>query len=157
MSGSVKLKLPAGGSKTISAPDSASDEVITLPAGTKTLADTSLSNLSATGEQLVAQAWVNFTGTGTVAIRDSYNVSSVTDNGTGQYAVNFTNDMANTDYCPLSMYNQHTSGAGSDNRWPLSAGARSVGSLDVYCSVVGNGYSYTDKEDCYLTIFGDPS
>ena len=40
MSGSVKLNLPAGGSKTISAPDSASDETITLPAGTKTLVDT---------------------------------------------------------------------------------------------------------------------
>ena len=37
MSGSVKLNLPAGGSKTISAPDSASDETITLPAGNATL------------------------------------------------------------------------------------------------------------------------
>jgi hypothetical protein len=37
------------------------------------------------------RAWVNFNGTGTVAIRASFNVSSITDNGTGDYTVNFTN------------------------------------------------------------------
>ena len=36
-----------------------------------------------------AKAWVNFNGSGTVAIRGSYNVSSITDNGTGNYTVNF--------------------------------------------------------------------
>ena len=41
-----------------------------------------------------AKAWVNFNGTGTVAIRASYNVSSITDNGTGDYTVNFTTAMA---------------------------------------------------------------
>lgn len=38
----------------------------------------------------IAQAWVNFDGTGVVSIRDQYNVSSITDNGTGNYSVNFT-------------------------------------------------------------------
>ena len=42
----------------------------------------------------VAKAWVNFNGTGTVAIRASYNVSSITDNGTGDYTVNFTTALA---------------------------------------------------------------
>ena len=46
-------------------------------------------------------AWVNFNGTGTVAIRASYNVSSITDNGTGDYTVNFTNAMTDTNYCVL--------------------------------------------------------
>ena len=45
-----------------------------------------------------AKAWVNFNGTGTVAIRGSGNVSSITDNGTGQYVVNFTTAMADTNY-----------------------------------------------------------
>lgn len=44
------------------------------------------------------KAWVNFNGTGTVAIRASYNVTSVTDNGTGNYTVNFTNAMADANY-----------------------------------------------------------
>jgi len=61
-------------------------------------ADTSLSNLSATGENKVCQAWVNFNGTGTVAIRDSYNVSSITDRGTGAYTINLTNAMPNANY-----------------------------------------------------------
>jgi hypothetical protein len=45
-----------------------------------------------------AKAWVNFNGTGTVAIRASYNVSSITDNGTGDYTVNFTNAFADANY-----------------------------------------------------------
>ena len=45
-----------------------------------------------------AKAWVNFNGTGTVAIRASFNVSSITDNGTGAYTVNFTNPLQDTNY-----------------------------------------------------------
>jgi len=45
-----------------------------------------------------AKAWVNFNGTGTVAIRASFNVSSITDNGTGDYTVNFTNAMVDANY-----------------------------------------------------------
>jgi hypothetical protein len=48
------------------------------------------SNLNIPG---TAKAWVNFNGTGTVAIRGSLNVSSITDNGTGDYTVNFTTAM----------------------------------------------------------------
>jgi hypothetical protein len=44
------------------------------------------------------RAWVNFNGTGTVAIRASFNVSSITDNGTGDYTVNFTTAMPNANY-----------------------------------------------------------
>jgi hypothetical protein len=46
-----------------------------------------------------AKAWVNFNGTGTIAARDSLNVSSLTDNGTGQYTINLANSLANTSYC----------------------------------------------------------
>ncbi len=45
-----------------------------------------------------ARAWVNFNGTGTVAIRASGNVSSITDNGTGDYTVNFTTAMPDANY-----------------------------------------------------------
>jgi hypothetical protein len=44
------------------------------------------------------RAWVNFNGTGTVAIRSSFNVSSITDNGTGDYTVNFTTAMPDVNY-----------------------------------------------------------
>lgn len=45
-----------------------------------------------------AKAWVNFNGTGTVAIRSSFNVSTITDHGTGEYTVLFINNMANANY-----------------------------------------------------------
>jgi len=45
------------------------------------------------------RAWVNFNGTGTVAIRESLNVSSITDHGEGQYTVNFTTAMVDANYC----------------------------------------------------------
>ena len=48
-----------------------------------------------------AKAWVNFNGTGTVAIRRAFNVSSITDNGTGEYTVNFTNSMADANYSAI--------------------------------------------------------
>lgn len=50
----------------------------------------------------VAATWVNLNGTGTVAIRDSQNVSSLTDVGTGQYNVNLTNNMADVLYSSLA-------------------------------------------------------
>ena len=45
-----------------------------------------------------AKAWVNFNGTGTVAIRASFNVSSITDNAVGDYTVNLTNAMSDANY-----------------------------------------------------------
>ena len=41
-----------------------------------------------------AKAWVRFDGTGTVSITDSFNISSITDNGSGRYGFDFTNNMA---------------------------------------------------------------
>jgi hypothetical protein len=49
------------------------------------------------------RAWVNFNGTGTVAIRASFNVSSITDNGTGDYTVNFTTAMADANYSAVGL------------------------------------------------------
>lgn len=49
-------------------------------------------------ENYKCRAWVNFNGSGTVAIREGGNVSSITDNGTGDYTVNFTTAMPDTNY-----------------------------------------------------------
>ena len=50
-------------------------------------------------ENYKCRAWVNFNGTGTPAIRESGNVTSITDNGTGDYTVNFTTAMPDGNYC----------------------------------------------------------
>ena len=60
-------------------------------------------NASGTAPIYACRAWVNFNGTGTVAIRASGNVSSITDNGTGDYTVNFTNAMAGANYAACGL------------------------------------------------------
>ena len=64
---------------------------------------TTISDLAGTGPatltgQYAAKAWVNFNGTGTVAIRESGNVSSITDNGTADYTLNFTTAQVDANY-----------------------------------------------------------
>ena len=71
---------------------------------------------NATGGDLItakgmARAWVNFDGTGTVAIRTSYNVSSITDVSTGRYTVNFATAMTDADYCTVATAGSTSAGA----------------------------------------------
>jgi hypothetical protein len=66
------------------------------------------------GSQL-CRAWVNFNGTGTVAIRASYNVSSITDNGVGDYTVNFTTAMADANYSFNLNATRSTLASGGDS------------------------------------------
>jgi hypothetical protein len=64
------------------------------------------SSLSVPG---AAKAWVNFNGKGTVAIRAQFNVSSITDNGTGTYTVNFSTAFQNTSYCMTNTASEEDS------------------------------------------------
>jgi hypothetical protein len=59
-------------------------------------------------EVYTCKAWVNFNGTGTVAIRASGNVSSITDNGTGDYTVNFTTALPDANYSAVGSSRQLT-------------------------------------------------
>ena len=63
------------------------------------------------GQKLIPTAWVNFNGTGTVAIRVSENVSSITDNGTGLYKVNFSTLMASGNYVSIAKATYDDGGA----------------------------------------------
>ena len=110
---SLKLNSSGGGSVLLQEPSTASNRTLTLPDATTTAVGTdatqTLSNKTFSGAQTfgtasfpepsgsaplyAARAWVNFNGTGTVAIRASGNVSSITDNGAGDYTVNFTTAM----------------------------------------------------------------
>lgn len=65
---------------------------------------------SGTAPCFFSRAWVNFDGTGTIAIRGSGNVTSITDNGTGDYTVNFTNALPDVNYAALIT-------CGSDFGW----------------------------------------
>jgi len=56
-----------------------------------------------------AKAWVNFNGTGTVAIRRAFNVSSITDLGTGNFTINFTTAMPDANYSVCGSSGENTS------------------------------------------------
>ena len=75
------------------------------------------------------RAWVNFNGTSTVAIRDSGNVSSATDNGTGDYTINFATDMPDANYSVGGM--------------GMRAAASGSGSAGVYVCAFGSS-TYAD-------------
>tara|TARA_R110000796_G_scaffold242067_1_gene363994 strand:- start:35 stop:394 length:360 start_codon:yes stop_codon:yes gene_type:complete len=98
-----------------------------------------------TGQQAV-KAWVNFNGTGTVAIRAGYNVSSITDNGVGLYTVNFTTAMPDANYAAIASGPPE---AGSGNKY---YGYTDTASRATYISYAGTG-SLVDTPIGELAIF----
>lgn len=98
-----------------------------------------------------AKAWVNFDGTGTVAIRASFNVSSITDGGIGTYTVNFTSALTDANYC-VSL-SSDTNASGGLNAF--SAGAPTTSNVPVYTyGVAGGGAgAYRDTSRVYVAIF----
>lgn len=67
-------------------------------------------NATGTAPIYACRAWVNFNGTGTVAIRASGNVSSITDNGVGDYTVNFTTAMPDANYVTVVTPQRNSAG-----------------------------------------------
>jgi hypothetical protein len=96
------------GNFTLASPNSNTDRTLTLPDNTGTVLTTASTvsatqiagalNASGSAPIYACRAWVNFNGTGTVAINASGNVSSITDNGTGDYTINFTTAMPDANY-----------------------------------------------------------
>jgi hypothetical protein len=91
----------------------------------------------------LCKAWVNFNGTGTVAIRSSFNVSSITDNGTGQYTVNFTTAMVDANYCWAGS--AHSATANSTGIQEYLADTQTISSVVV--RVVQNAGAVTQLVD----------
>lgn len=129
------------------------DGVIT----TSDLADNSVTyaKVGTTEQSQLCKAWVNFDGIGTVSIRTSYNVSSITDNGIGDYAVNFTNSLVDTDYVTIGL----GYGAGTD-RANIIKQVGSASDLTKTTSSVGfqvfrGGSSTTidDVNSCCVLVF----
>ena len=96
----------------------------------------------------LCRAWVNFNGTGTVAIRASFNVSSITDNGTGDYTVNFTTAMPDANYAPT--FAVRTSGSGNWIQLIANSSAPTTTALRI---LVGNGTSLADPDYSCVAVF----
>jgi hypothetical protein len=77
------------------------------------------------------RAWVNFNGTGTVAIRASGNVTSITDNGTGDYTVNFTTAMPDVNYAATFGVKSATGVGTTQVEIPTSGGDPTTSALRI--------------------------
>jgi len=95
-------------------------------------------HLSATVKDSIIKGWVRFDGTGDCTPADSFNVSSVTDNGTGDYTINWDTDFANTNYCVVGSANRSTNYSAC-----LQPDTFAVGSVRVFCVAGDNS-----KVDC---------
>jgi hypothetical protein len=95
------------------------------------------------------RAWVNFNGTGTVAIREDGNVSSITDSGTGNYTVNFTTAMPDANYSFVGTCKDSGGGAAVAQASAQSQTTTSCGVQTVTISPIGEA----DKDPIWCAFF----
>jgi len=118
-----------------------------------------IQNSSAVEIGTFCRAWVNFNGTGTVAIRASFNVSSITDNAVGDYTVNFTTVMSDVNYSTCVSISpsylvsrtcsvQMASGAGANEVAPTTSGIRFATAQGTTAA----GVEY-DAKYVYVSVF----
>jgi hypothetical protein len=133
------------GTFTLASPNSSTDRTLTLPDSTGTIAtvenlpagytDTDALDLfSATGSAPVyaCRAWVNFNGTGTPAIREDGNVSSITDDGAGNYRVNFTTALPDVNYSVVGTVGGTGDQTGDTGRTLMTCNNSSVNFTAVF-------------------------
>jgi hypothetical protein len=101
----------------------------------------------------LAKAWVNFNGTGTVAIRDSYNVSSITDIATGEYYVNYSTAFSNANYCAVATAGRSTAIA-NPLAW-LYIGGSSKSTTRLQVEAINTSNAYMDPEDYNVLVFSN--
>ena len=102
------MSLILDGSGTITGASTLATTVARPTLTTPNIDSAQFATVSGTAPLYACRAWVNFNGTGTVAIRASGNVSSITDNGTGDYTVNFTTAMPDVNYAAVASSRQLT-------------------------------------------------
>ena len=101
-------------------------------------------------EQYLCKAWVNFNGTGTVAIRESGNVSSLTDNGTGNYSINFSTAMPDANYSIIAAKDNTSDRAASEIR--IQFNVQTTTSGRVICIKDSSPFVY-DENNINVAVF----
>lgn len=106
--------------------------------------------LSTTVDRRLARAWASFNGTGTPAINSAYNVASITDNGTGDYTVNFTSALSNANYAVVVT----ASDLGTTLIFHVNVRTKTTSSVRInVTSFNGDQFVATDADEISLTIF----
>jgi hypothetical protein len=99
----------------------------------------------------IAKAWVNYKGTSTQSVRNSFNISSVTYNSTGDYTLNFTTAMPNADYAVTG-----TAGGGSSNPNNYLTGpstATTMSTTQFRFQTRNDGAGFVDSDTIMLSVF----
>ena len=117
--------------------------------GTSGLTFPDTTTLASAGQASV-RAWVNFNGTGTPAIRAAYNVTSITDDATGIYTLNFTTALPDANYAVLSMSSSVT-GAPPVTMHQFQNTPATASSVKIYADVPGTGQ--VDSPNIYAAVF----
>jgi hypothetical protein len=102
------MPITINGSGTITGASTLATTVVSPTLTTPNINSAQFATVTGTAPIYPCRAWVNFDGTGTVAIRASGNVSSITDNGTGDYTVNFTTAMVDANYAIAPSVNSES-------------------------------------------------
>jgi len=114
---------------------------------TSAAAATGITQTTGSAPYYGARAWVMFDGTGTAAIESSANISSLTDNGTGDYTLSFTTAMPDTNYCLVYGTSKYTQ---NQVHWTnlYSTSSRATGSVRVSTNyIAGGGDTVTYRGD----------
>ena len=158
MTAKLELKTASGGQVILDPTDTAVDRVLTLPAVAGTVLNTASdieaqvkTATSATGSAPIfsCRAWVNFNGTGTVAIRGSGNVSSITDLGTGMYRVNFTTTLPDANYSAVSS----GTNSDADSSYSLDIIADNLQTSSFRVTSAGSANNLLDCANIFAAVF----
>ena len=104
-------------------------------------------------QQGLCKQWINFRGTNSLVTRDSFNTTSITDNGTGDYQVTIANDMSNDDYSVSGTMCYLETGTTSAARQGPAVNEHAVSSYQVYAGT--NTTTVEDVEVLNLQTMGD--
>jgi hypothetical protein len=115
---------------------------------TPTINSAQVATVSGTAPLYMARAWVNFNGTGTVAIRGSANVSSITDNNVGRWTVNFSTSMPDANYSTVVTCNFEV-----DVGIPCNTNSTATGSVQVTSYRPYPYNAYVDVSTVSVAIF----
>lgn len=103
----------------------------------------------------IAKVLADVDMTGTMTLDNSYNVTSITDNGAGDVTITFDTDFANTDYYPVAMTSSQSAGNDEGNVALRDSSARSVGSVRLTVTDINNAADQFDYDPLIIVIFGE--
>ena len=103
----------------------------------------------------LCRAWVNFDGVGTVAINDSFNVSSITDNGVGDFTVNFTNALSNANYAVAGSVESGNATPVGVVTYGTNGGSRSTSGVRIITAYLDTTIIPVDEYQTSVIIFSN--